>query len=1157
MRRPYISHSIEQLEAVFNGNDVTPDTLIDLAQELSFRKTARARALVGRIQKRQTGVPAQAPIRPSSTISMATEPARPASLSVRPVDTQPTDTPRSAPSIPNSTPAPTSSLDLRELREMDYTNRPVDILDAWTALEVLSPQTYRREADLAGGAALNIVPLEKGLPWDTGPAPSKPNNKVYFHVVLGTLAAGPAFDALVDRFKDSRAERPRVAGNIVLASILVDKSGIPAGDTPLSISAFGWGFPKALTGSLTDLAEWTRHEGGLVEGLRKQLPKDEKTGGMGSLTSASLRQAFEWLVATLGLPREHVSEPQFAVRVYLHFRSSIVPDSLLLNSFFLRDLAKARDLAHRGSLPAALAAYLGERLPASKHDLLQNSAALEAAVAPHKAPLGRWPTPTGHTPSLLQQAAVNLAARLHGRTGLLGVNGPPGTGKSTLLRDVVADNVVRRAHAMCAFAEPAKAFKVGFTERVRGETQELYTVDTSLRGFEMVVVSSNNKAVENVSAELPALDAIPNNSELRYFAPLATQLGGRAAWGLVAAVLGNATNRSHFRKTFWVEGANSFQGYLDRAAGLTPPEDPPGLADECDAPQGLHDALDRWKLMRLRFIQVEGKIQARLAELESLRLALLQLPELREREAEAQKRHAQAIIERDTEQSRLSAATREAENSREFVVQQQARITSHASTSPGWVLRLFRTASARSWKAARDELTNKLRILQQQANQLAAARMAVEQRAQDMSKVVAAWEGEAQRAAEARTTAEAHCATVLVGKGAMPVNNEFHALSHARKQLTLPWLDEELQSLRSQLFHCAMEVHKAFIDAAALPLRRNLKALMDANFSNIQAKRAHLTADLWSSLFMVVPVVSTTFASVERMLGRVPNEALGWILVDEAGQATPQSAVGALMRARRAIVVGDPQQIEPVVPLPDVLTAAVMRAFVADPDRFSAPSASVQTLADDASDHCAVFQTAAGSRSVGAPLLVHRRCSSPMFEISNRIAYGGLMVQAKAPQPSAIKDALGPSRWIDVRGNAREKFSPEEGEQVLRLLQSLKDRGVAPDVYVVSPFVAVQDGLRQFVNANGILNGWVDDPRAWVWERIGTVHTVQGREAEAVIVVLGAPLSAQSGARQWAGRLPNLLNVAATRAKEAIYVVGNREHWEGAGHFGVLSMHLP
>lgn len=43
----------------------------------------------------------------------------------------------------------------------------------------------------------------------------------------------------------------------------------------------------------------------------------------------------------------------------------------------------------------------------------------------------------------------------------------------------------------------------------------------------------------------------------------------------------------------------------------------------------------------------------------------------------------------------------------------------------------------------------------------------------------------------------------------------------------------------------------------------------------------------------------------------------------------------------------------------------------------------------------------------------------------------------------------------------------------------------------------------------------------------------------------------------WAGGRPNLLNVAVSRAKEAIYVVGNRRLWRNAGLFHELDARLP
>ncbi|MDC0658711.1 hypothetical protein N6L27_11935 [Leisingera sp. SS27] len=138
-----------------------------------------------------------------------------------------------------------------------------------------------------------------------------------------------------------------------------------------------------------------------------------------------------------------------------------------------------------------------------------------------------------HAMSLMQQFAINKTIQMRETEGLFSVNGPPGTGKTTLLRDILADNLVARAQILASFAGAQDAFLKENRpfEAADGSTVPVSLLKPELTGYGMVVASSNNAAVENISRDLPKRDAIVAPKEFDYLKTIAHKFAAEKGYG--------------------------------------------------------------------------------------------------------------------------------------------------------------------------------------------------------------------------------------------------------------------------------------------------------------------------------------------------------------------------------------------------------------------------------------------------------------------------------------------------------------------------------------------------------------------------------------------------------------------------------------------------
>ena len=272
------------------------------------------------------------------------------------------------------------------------------------------------------------------------------------------------------------------------------------------------------------------------------------------------------------------------------------------------------------------------------------------------------------------------------------------------------------------------------------------------------------------------------------------------------------------------------------------------------------------------------------------------------------------------------------------------------------------------------------------------------------------------------------------------------------------------------------------------------------------------------------------------------------VIVDEASQCSLAAVLPLAYRAKRLAVVGDPYQLNPIVSLGNGLLKEIATQTGFDNDDLRERGIHHK----DGSAYAA-FAFAARPQT---PVLLneHYRCHPHIARWFNKTFYRGELTVLTDVSDTSERDRS--IHWYDVNGTAVRPatgswINRAEAEETVRQLRGVVESGYRT-IGVVTPFTAqarLIGRLAQSQFGRDFLND-IDFVS-------GTAHRLQGDERDAVVLsAVLSPGMARSGAR-WIEKERNLLNVAVSRARRALVVLGHPAIEElGSPTLASLRVHL-
>ena len=368
-------------------------------------------------------------------------------------------------------------------------------------------------------------------------------------------------------------------------------------------------------------------------------------------------------------------------------------------------------------------------------------------------------------------------------------------------------------------------------------------------------------------------------------------------------------------------------------------------------------------------------------------------------------------------------------------------------------------------------------------------------------------------------------------------------LSRLRALPTLEAIDKQLVDIKKEQAEIAHQLWSQWVKAMGFNVPHSLRIKVRAFISELTLNQGgpltheqmNTFREIEGQLKDILPIGAVTSLSVRR---RVPFVAgmYDLLIIDEASQCDIPSILPLLYRCKSAVIIGDPKQLSHITGLTNQQDNNLLNKYEVGHE-FSFNATPLYDYAAAICDPDNIIQ-----------LKDHHRCHGDIIEFSNKEFYNGNLRIATNYNRLKNDTKLG-VRWVSAHGNtyrphSGSAYNDAEVNAIIGELKQLVANNYRGSIGVVTPFKAQADKITRALEGETDLYNTLLAVNKFMAD---TVHKFQGDERDLMFFSTVISSGAPNGCVNFLKSTGNLFNVAITRAKSSLVVVGNQDYCKECG----------